>query len=212
MSRPYCVALTGGLAAGKSAVAEVFARLGAAVIDTDAIARELTGPQGAALPALKAAFGPGCLNAEGALDRAAMRARVFQDAQARRRLEAILHPMIRERVRERLAAVQAPYAVVVVPLLAEAWADYRPLLDRVLLVDCDEAAQVRRVMARDGIDADLARRMLAAQATRQQRLALADDVIDNRGDLAALARQVEALHDRYLKLAAARGNPLPRAG
>lgn len=212
MSRPFCVALTGGLAAGKSAVAEVFARLGAAVIDTDAIARELTGPQGAALPALKAAFGPDCLNAAGALDRAAMRARVFQDAQARRQLEAILHPMIRERVRERLAAVQAPYAVVVVPLLVEAWADYRPLVDRVLVVDCDEAAQVHRVMARDGIDADLARRMLAAQATRQQRLALADDVIDNRGDLAALTRQVEALHGRYLKLAAARGNPLPRAG
>lgn len=212
MSRPFSVALTGGLAAGKSAVAAVFARLGAAVIDTDAIARELTGPGGAALPAIVAAFGPDCLNAAGALDRVAMRARVFQDAQARRRLEAILHPMIRERVREWLAAVQAPYAVVVVPLLLEAWADYRPLVDRVLVVDCEAAAQLKRVMARDGIAADLARRMLAAQATRQQRLALADDVIDNRGDLEALARQVEALHGRYLKLAAARGNTLPHAG
>lgn len=212
MTRPFCVALTGGLAAGKSTVAEHFARLGAAVIDTDAIARELTSPQGAALSAIVAAFGPDCLDAAGALNRAAMRFRVFQDAKARRQLEAILHPMIRERVRERLAAVQAPYAVVVVPLLVEAWVDYRSLVDRVLVVDCEEAAQVRRVMARDGIDTDLARRMLAAQATRQQRLALADDVIDNRGDLDVLARQVEALHARYLKLAAARGNTLPGAG
>ncbi len=211
MSRPYCVALTGGLACGKSSVAAVFARLGAAVIDTDAIARELTGPQGAALPAIIAAFGPGCLNAAGALDRAAMRARVFQDAQARRRIEAILHPLIRARVGEQLATVQAPYAVLVVPLLVEAWADYRPLVDRVLVVDCEEAEQIRRVMERDGIDADLARRMLAAQASRAQRLALADDVIDNRGDPRALPRQVEALHSRYLELAAV-ANTLPRAG
>ena len=210
MSRPYCVALTGGLAAGKSSVAAVFARLGAAVIDTDAIARELTGPQGAALTAIIAAFGPGCLNAAGALDRAAMRARVFQDAQARRRLEAILHPLIRARVGEQLATVQVPYAVLVVPLLVETWADYRHLVDRVLVVDCEEAEQIRRVMERDGIDADLAQRMLAAQASRAQRLALADDVIDNRGDPRALARQVEALHNRYLELAAA--NTLPRAG
>lgn len=212
MSRPFCVALTGGVAAGKSAVAEIFARLGAVVVDTDAIARELTGPQGAALPAIVAAFGPGCLNAAGALDRSAMRAQVFRDAQARRRLEAILHPMIREQVRERLAAVQAPYAVLVVPLLVESWTDYRTLVDRVLVVDCDESVQRRRVMTRDGIDADLARRMLAAQATRAQRLALADDVIDNRGDLEDLVHRVEALHDRYLRLAAAHRNPLPRAG
>lgn len=212
MRRPFCVALTGGLAAGKSTVAAVFARLGAAVIDTDVIARELTGPQGPALAAIVAAFGAGCLGADGGLDRAAMRALVFHDVQARRRLEAILHPMIRDQVRARLAAVQAPYAVLVVPLLVEAWADYRPLVDRVLVVDCEEAEQLRRVMARDGIDADLARRMLSAQAARARRLVLADDVIDNRGDLAELARQVEALHGRYLDLAALRSDRLPRAG
>lgn len=212
MRRPFCVALTGGLAAGKSTVAAVFARLGAAVIDTDVIAHELTGPQGPALAAIVAAFGAGCLGADGGLDRAAMRALVFHDVQARRRLEAILHPMIRDQVRARLAAVQAPYAVLVVPLLVEAWADYRPLVDRVLVVDCEEAEQLRRVMARDGIDADLARRMLSAQAARARRLVLADDVIDNRGDLAELARQVEALHGRYLDLAALRSDRLPRAG
>ncbi|MGQ9685184.1 MAG: dephospho-CoA kinase [Thiobacillaceae bacterium] len=210
--RPYCVGLTGGLAAGKSAVAACLAGLGAEVVDTDQIARTLTGPQGAALPAIMQAFGSGCIAPDGGLDRMAMRARVFADADARRRLEAILHPLILERVRERLAHSRAPYVVLVVPLLAEVWPDYRDLVDRVLVVDCDEALQISRVMQRDGIGEALARDMLAAQTNRQARLALADDVLDNGGDLNELARRVRDLHDRYLHLAKTRMDSLPGAG
>lgn len=210
--RPYCVGLTGGLAAGKSAVAACLAGLGAEVVDTDQIARALTGPQGAALPAVIQAFGSGVLAPDGGLDRMAMRLRVFADADARRRLEAILHPLILEQVRERLAHSRAPYVVLVVPLLAEVWPDYRDLVDRVLVVDCDEALQIRRVMQRDGIGEALARDMLAAQAGRQARLALADDVLDNGGDLDELARRVRELHDCYLQLAKTRMDSLPGAG
>ena len=211
-SRPFCVGLTGGLAAGKSAVAACLAGLGAEVVDTDQIARSLTAPQGAALPAIIGAFGSDCIGPDGGLDRSAMRVRVFADAEARRRLEAILHPMILERVRQRLSLSQAPYVVLVVPLLLEAWQDYRDLVDRVLVVDCDEALQVRRVMARDGVGEPLARAILAAQASRQARLALANDVLDNSADLDALARRVRDLHDRYLALAKTRMDSLPGAG
>ncbi len=210
--RPFCVGLTGGIAAGKSAVAVRFAELGAEVVDTDQIARALTGPSGAALPAIVQAFGRRCIGPDGGLDRAAMRVRVFADADARRRLEAILHPLILERVRQSLLQSQGPYVVLVVPLLVEVWQDYRELVDRVLVVDCDEALQLRRVMLRDGIDEALARAMLAAQAGRQARLALADDVLDNGGDLDELARRVRPLHDRYLQLAKTRRDSLPEAG
>ncbi len=210
--RPYCVGLTGGLAAGKSAVADQLARLGAEIIDTDRIARELTGPQGMALPAIVQAFGAAFLAAEGGLDRAAMRRRVFADADARRRLETILHPLILKRVRERLSHSHAPYVVLVVPLLAEVWEDYRDVVDRVLVVDCDEALQLRRVMARDGIDEGLARAMLAAQASRAARLALADDVLDNRAGWDHLTWQVQALHAHYLRLARIRMLSLPGRG
>ena len=211
-SRPFCVGLTGGLAAGKSAVAACLAGLGAEVVDTDQIARSLTAPQGAALPAIIQAFGSDCIAPDGGLDRSAMRVRVFADPDLRRRLEAILHPMILERVRQRLSLSQAPYVVLVVPLLLEAWQDYRDLVDRVLVVDCDEALQVRRVMARDGVGEPLARAIIAAQASRQARLALADDVLDNSADLDALARRVRDLHDRYLALAKTRMDSLPGAG
>lgn len=210
--RPYCVGLTGGLAAGKSAVAACLAGLGAEVVDTDQIARALTGPHGAALPAVVQAFGSACLAPDGGLDRPAMRARVFADPDARRRLEAILHPLILERVRERLARSHAPYVVLVVPLLVEVWQDYRDLVDRVLVVDCDEALQIRRVMARDGIDEPMARAILTVQAGRLARLALADDVLDNNADLDALARQVRVLHAHYLALAKIRMDALPRSG
>lgn len=210
--RPFCVGLTGGLAAGKSEVAARLKALGAEVIDTDRIARDLTGPGGAALPAIVRAFGSDCLAPDGGLDRAAMRTRVFADSDARRRLEAILHPLILDRVRARLALSPAPYVVLVVPLLAETWQDYRAVVDRVLVVDCDEALQMRRVMARDGIGEDLARAMLAAQADRRTRLALADDVLDNVGGLDQLARRVRLLHDRYLGLAKTRMDSLPGAG
>lgn len=210
--RPYCVGLTGGIAAGKSAVAACFADLGAEVVDTDQIARALTGPSGAALPAIIQAFGSDTVGPNGGLDRAAMRVRVFADPDARRRLEAILHPLILARVRQRLSLSRAPYVVLVVPLLLEAWQDYRDLVDRVLVVDCDEALQVRRVMLRDGIGEALARNMLAAQAGRQARLAMADDVLDNGGDLDELARRVRDLHARYLELAKTRMDSLPGAG
>lgn len=210
--RPFCVGLTGGVAAGKSAVARAFAELGAEVVDTDAIARELTGPQGAALPAIVQAFGSGCIAPDGGLERRAMRVRIFADAETRRRLEAILHPLILERVRERLAHARAPYVVLVVPLLSEVWPDYRDLVDRVLLVDCDEALQLHRVGLRDGIDEALARDMLAAQAGRQVRLALADDVLDNSGDLDAILSQAKGLHERYLAQAKTRMESLPGAG
>ena len=211
-SRPFCVGLTGGVAAGKSAVAACLAGLGAEVIDTDQIARKLTAPQGAALPAIIQAFGSDCIAPDGGLDRPAMRVRVFADPDLRRRLEAILHPMILARVRQRLTLSQAPYVVLVVPLLVEVWQDYRDLVDRVLVVDCDEALQVRRVMARDGVGEPLARAILAAQASRQARLALADDLLDNSADLEALARRVRDLHDRYLALAKTRRDSLPGAG
>ena len=211
-SRPFCVGLTGGVAAGKSAVSACLAGLGAEVVDTDQIARKLTAPQGAALPAIIQAFGSDCIAPDGGLDRFAMRVRVFTDHDLRRRLEAILHPMILERVRQRLTLSQAPYVVLVVPLLVEAWQDYRNLVDRVLVVDCDEALQVRRVMARDGVGEPLARAILAAQASRQARLALADDLLDNSADLEALARRVRDLHDRYLALAKTRRDSLPGAG
>ncbi len=210
--RPFCVGLTGGLAAGKSALAACLAAQGAEVLDTDRIARDLTGPQGAALPAIIAAFGRGFIGPDGGLDRAAMRARIFADAEARHRLEVILHPMILARVRARLNRSRAPYVVLVVPLLLEAWQDYRDLVDRVLVVDCDEAQQLRRVMQRDGIGEPLARAMLAAQAGRAARLALADDVVDNGGDLDALERQARDLHARYLILAKTRMDSLPGEG
>lgn len=210
--RPFCVGLTGGVAAGKSAVAACLAGLGAEIVDTDQIARELTGPDGAALPDIVRAFGRDFVAPDGGLDRAAMRVRVFAEPEARRRLEAILHPLILDRVRERLSRSHAPYVVLVVPLLVEVWQDYRDLVDRVLVVDCDEALQLRRLMLRDGVGEDLARAMLAVQATRQDRLALADDVLDNSGDLDTLARRVREIHGRYLALAKTRMDSLPGAG
>ena len=201
----FIVGLTGGIGSGKSAVADRFAARGAAVIDTDHIAHELTGPGGAAMAAIEAAFGAGVVAADGRLDRAAMRSLAFGDPQARRRLEAILHPMIRDltdaRARAALAA-GAPYAVLGIPLLVEA-GNARSRVDRVLVVDCPPEVQIGRVMARSGLDRAEVERILAAQATREARLAVADDLIDNGGPLDALAPQVDALHRRYLALAGA---------
>ena len=196
----FCVGLTGGIGSGKSSAADCFALLGAAVVDTDAISHELTRPGGAAIGKLRAEFGDECLSADGALDRAAMRRRVFGDPDARRRLEAVLHPLIRETALTRVAAAQAPYVVVVVPLLLETGA-YRAIIQRVLVVDCDEATQVRRTMARSGLSEQDVRAIMAAQLPRAVRLARADDVIHNDGDLEALRRQAAALHAQYLALA-----------
>lgn len=197
----YVVGLTGGIGSGKSAVADLFAERGITVVDTDAIAHALTAPGGAAMPALRAEFGDGVANADGALERAAMRAMVFADPSARKRLEAILHPLIRGESEHQLAAnpANSPYAILMVPLLVES-GDYRQRVDRVAVVDCAEATQIDRVMRRNGLARSDIERILGAQATRAERLAAADDVINNDGALADLPAQVERLHEQYLAL------------
>lgn len=191
------VGLTGGIGSGKSAAAEEFARLGATVVDTDAISHELTAAGGAALPEIEKEFGRRVIGTDGALDRARMRERVFADPAARRRLEGILHPMIREVSRQRIATATGPYVVHVVPLLVES-GEYARRVDRVLVVDVPESVQVERVRTR-GLDDEQIRRIIASQASRAQRLAAADDVIDNTGTLDALKARVRALHQKYLQ-------------
>lgn len=198
MSPPrLVVGLTGGIGSGKSAAADRFAELGAAVIDTDVISRELTAAGGAAMPQIRAAFGDTVIAADGALDRDAMRARVFADPAQRTRLEAILHPMIRAEARRRLGQVSAPYVVLVVPLLVETGA-YRDTVTRIVVVDCDEATQIARVKARSGLSEAQIVAVIRAQATREKRLALADDVIANDGELAHMHQIVDRLHQNYL--------------
>ncbi|MEO6799909.1 MAG: dephospho-CoA kinase [Rhodanobacter sp.] len=194
------VALTGGVAAGKSAVARRFEALGVPVHDADVAAREVVAPGSDGLAEVAAAFGHDALEPDGQLDRAAMRRRVFADPAARVMLEAIIHPRVRTWLRERVAAEQAPYCVLAVPLLAENIAQYR-WVDRVLVVDVPETVQLDRLIARDGIDEALARRMIGQQASRAERLALADDVIENSGDEGSLDAAVASLHRRYLALA-----------
>jgi dephospho-CoA kinase len=198
--KPYTVGLTGGIGSGKSVVAELFAKRGVAVIDTDEIAHELTRSGGEAIEAIRAAFA-GLIGPDGALDRDGMRTLVFGDAAARKKLEGILHPLIREESARRRARAQGPYAILVVPLLVEGGVD-RSRYARVLVVDCTEAQQIERTMRRSGLSEKEVRTILAAQATRKQRLARADDVIDNSGTPQALERQVSHLNEKYLTLAA----------
>ena len=200
----YIVGLTGGIGSGKSVAAQAFEDLGTTVIDTDAIAHALTAAGGAAIERIRAAFGADYLTSEGALARPRMRELVFADAAKKRLLESILHPMIRARTGEFVQATRSPYVVLMVPLLVES-SDYRKRCQRILVVDCPEELQVERVMARSGLDAGQVRAIMANQITRAARLAAADDVLDNSRDLAHLRRQVEALHTRYLQLAAAGG-------
>lgn len=200
----YRVGVTGGVASGKSAVTRAFEARGVTVADADVAARDAVAPGSAGLAEIVAAFGAGVLDAHGALDRAAMRRRVFDDPDARRRLEAIVHPRVRELVRRRCDDAPGPYAVAAIPLLAEGGGrDAYPWLNRILVVDVPVDLQHERLMARDGIDDALAARMIAAQAGRAQRLALADDVIVNTGPIAALEEHVAALDRRYRALAAA---------
>jgi dephospho-CoA kinase len=201
----YVVGLTGGVGSGKSTVADFFVQLGAALVDTDAIAHELTGPQGAAIPQLKAAFGPTVVDSAGALDRVRMRQRVFADAEARAVLEGILHPMIRQLSDQRCQAASAPYVILAVPLLVES-ASYRERCDRILVVDCPETRQIERVMARNGLSEPEVKAIMAAQATRAERLAVADDVLSNDLDLAALKTQVLSLNQKYLQYLAEKPN------
>jgi dephospho-CoA kinase len=198
------VGLTGGIGSGKTTVANLFGELGVPLIDTDLIAHELTAPGGAAMPAIAAEFGPAVVATDGSLDRAAMRRLAFDDPGARRRLEAILHPMIRAQTQRGIAqAATAPYAIVVVPLLVEG-GTWRGWLDRVIVVDCPVAVQIERVMRRSALPRDQVEAIIAAQATREQRLAAADEVVDNAGDPASLPQRVREIHERFLKLAAER--------
>ncbi len=194
------VGLTGGIGSGKSVAASRFAELGAAIVDTDAIAHELTGPGGSAVAALTSQFGTEYVAADGGLDRARMRRLVFQDPEARKKLEAILHPLIRAESRARIAVADRPYVVVVVPLLLETGA-YRDLTDRVLVVDCAAERQMQRAVQRSGLSEDDVRAIMAAQLTRAERLARADDVLPNDGSMEDMRRHVNDLHSRYLDLA-----------
>jgi len=196
------VGLTGGIGSGKSAAADAFGELGATVVDTDAIAHELTAPGGAAIAEIARQFGKAFIDASGAMDRKRMRDLVFNDADEKQRLEALLHPMIRAESERRIAAATGPYVVLVVPLLVES-AGYRKRVGRVLMVDCPEALQLARVRQRSGLAEEEVKRIIAAQIQRERRLAAADDVIDNSGSIAALQQQVRQLHEKYLVLAAA---------
>jgi len=202
---PYVVGLTGGIGSGKSAAADEFARLGATVVDTDAIAHELTRTGGAAIPAIRQAFGEDAIATDGAMDRKKIRELVFGDAAAKAKLEGVLHPMIREASRRGVEAARGPYALLVVPLLIES-GDYRSRVQRVAVVDCPQELQIERVGRRSGLQADEVRRIISTQVSRQDRLAAADDVIDNSGLLAALHQQIAALHQRYLELAGKAGS------
>ena len=201
MTRRLVVGLTGGIGSGKSAAAEEFERLGATVVDTDAIARELTEPGGAAMPHIQALFGDAFISSDGAMDRKAMRQHVFSNPVARQALESLLHPMIRAEAERRIAQAAGPYVVYVVPLLVES-KDPRRRADRVLVVDAPEEVQVTRVATRSGLSHAEVRGIMATQASRAERRAAADDVIENAGTLDALLEQVRALHARYVKMSA----------
>lgn len=199
MTKRLVVGLTGGIGSGKSAAAEEFGRLGASVVDTDAIAHELTAKGGAALPDIERVFGRAFIGAGGEMDRKKMREHVFADPKARRTLEGLLHPLIREESSRRVAAASGPYVIHVVPLLVES-GEYGRRVDRVLVVDAPEAAQIERVRSR-GLSEEAIRAIMRTQASRETRLAAADDVLDNAGTLEALRRQVRALHEKYLQFA-----------
>lgn len=193
------IALTGGIASGKSAVADEFAKLGVPVLDTDQIARDVVAPGMPALGQLVAEFGPEILDADGRLDRAHMRERVFSDPAQRQKLEAITHPAIREELAQRSAAAGGDYQIHVIPLLVET--GRADAYDRVLVVDCPEETQMERLQARDRSSHDQAQEILAAQVSREERLDVAHDVIENTGTLADLQRFVQTLHRNYALLA-----------
>ena len=200
----YRIGLTGGIASGKSTVANLFAALGITIIDTDLLAREVVAPGSVLLPRIAGHFGADVLQKDGSLDRAALRSRVFANPAERQWLERLTHPAIRELTDKRCESATSDYVIVAIPLLVETAGAER--FDRVLVVDCSPEIQLARLQARDGTTRAEAQRMLAAQATREQRLAVADDVITNDGDLAALREQVEKLHRQYLKLASAQSD------
>jgi len=197
--RGFRVGLTGGIASGKSTVASLFAALGVPIIDTDVIAREVVAPGTPLLARIAEKLGPGVLAQDGSLNRRSVRDLVFSDPTARATLESLTHPAIRAEMERQADATSAAYSMLAIPLLAEKGS--KSVVDRVLVVDCDEALQIRRLQARDGSTLEQARAILSAQATREARLAVADDVIRNDGNLHELRDQVAKLHARYLELA-----------
>jgi dephospho-CoA kinase len=205
MHGPMVVGLTGGIGSGKSVVANLFAQRGVKVIDTDAIARELTLAHGAAMPMIEQAFGAEFLNADGSLNRAAMRRLVFTDPAGKTKLESILHPLIRDEVALRIKQITTPYVILDVPLLFETHA-YPDLIDTTLVVDCSEPEQIRRTVTRSGLTEAEVRAIMANQLPRAARLARADSVIDNTETLTTLAEKVNSLHQHYLDLAKQRRN------
>ncbi len=203
-ARRFTVGLTGGIGSGKSTVAAAFEAKGVPVIDADAIAHALTAPGGGAIEAIRTSFGERFIAADGRMDRAVMRNHVFSHPADRQRLEAILHPMIRTETARQAASAQFPYLILMIPLLVEASRtddNWRARFDRILVVDCPEAVQLARVMTRSALSREAAQAIMDSQATRAERLAAADDRIDNGGAPEALAPQVEALHQRYLQMA-----------
>ena len=204
MARGFRVGLTGGIACGKTTVANLFAALGATIVDTDQLAREVVEPGSPLLPKIAAHFGDNVLAADGSLDRRALRTRIFADPAERLWLEQLTHPAIRELTDTRSAAAKGAYVMVAIPLLVETAGARR--FDRVLVVDCDPEVQLARLQARDGTTRAEAQRMLSAQATRAERLAVADDVIRNDGDVADLRDQVEKLHRQYVAASGAQSD------
>ena len=205
----YKIGLTGGIGSGKTRVADMLAEWGAAVVDTDAIAHDLTAPGGDAIAAIREAFGDAAITADGALNRAWMRDLVFREPDARTRLEGILHPLIGAQTQRAAAQAQGDYLVYVVPLLVES-GRWRDRVDRICVVDCDPETQIRRVQSRSGLSAEAIQRIMAAQAARATRLAAADDVIVNDGatTVQALQARAKVLHDRWCQLATAARRPL----
>ena len=202
------IGLTGGIGSGKSTVAKAFEMRGIAVIDADAIAHALTAPGGGAIDQIRTAFGPAFITPQGALDRAHMRTHVFSQPEARERLEAILHPMIRAETTRGADAATSSYRILMIPLLVEARAkdiNWRRRYDRILVIDCSEATQLERVMARSGLTETAVRAIMASQVSRAERLAAADDVIDNNGGTDAIEAQAERLHQTYVQLAGGAG-------
>lgn len=201
MKNRFSVGLTGGIGSGKSTVADLFAARGAAIIDTDLIAHRLCAPDGAAIAVIRATFGPTFISTDGAMDRAAMRDKVFSDPAAKQQLEAILHPLIRDETERAAHQAQGEYLMPVVPLLVES-GNWVRRVTRVLVVDCPESLQIERVMQRNRLSQPQVRAIMANQASRAERLAAADDVIVNDADAEALVPQVDRLHALYLLLAA----------
>lgn len=196
--RQYIVALTGGIGSGKSTVANVFATLDVPLIDADVIAREVVKQNSPTLSAIAKHFGPEVLDSNGALDRAALRARIFSDSKEKTWLNSLLHPLIKRKTEQKLRSARAPYVLWVVPLLIEY--DLQKRADRVLLVDVEHEVQIARTLSRDGVSREQVKNILAAQAPRQRRLACADDIIDNNGFPEKITDRVAILHRRYLAL------------